>query len=1032
MRAGAAMEDEQEQRKGAKRTASLDSGEIDQIEAKKQRTIVFPTVPEKATLRAKPVTREQVEEAFLGKSFQTQVLHALLAVLVVAMMETTRRSCLPTFEKYWRIMEKNCTVFQMTTFISPLVHLATSCVLNIWPVIVQHTPSFQQYKLQKNKAPASAGDWGRVIYWVFLSQLFVQFPLITGFSMLKFEHDFDSMPGPLDLSWRILIAFIIEDTWHYFVHRLGHDRRYYKYVHKVHHEYPNPFALEAEFAHPVETVVLGGGFFIPLVLFTNHLIFAWVWLVLRLAETTDVHLGYDIPFNPLKFIPGYAGVRHHDFHHAKFTCNYASTFMWWDRWLGTDKKFLDHERQERAAAAANITSLMEARGAQHYEKPSTTTASASTEVPYSSCLVTGSEGMVGSRLVSMLASRGVKRIVCLDVQDPVTSGFYARADALRKKYDVILEYARMDISSQHAMLTNERNPFADVDVVFHVAALVGPFHQHEKYTAVNVMGTGNVLEALRVYGGSHHNEKNNLVFVDCSSPSTRFDGGHIRAKMEDELPYCFNGHEYARTKALGEQLVLKANGAPGTRGTLATCAIAPHQVYGPEDQLFLPSMLETARNGKLRVFGEGDNMVSFTHVDNITHALILGANKLFVEGSESKAAADFFVVTDGPARSFWDVIDMAVTECGFASLYSRCHLSINLLTFIAYLGTIYTALSGKFVKLTPFTVRMLTIDRVFCISKAQSVLGYSPVVRFEDGWAETVKACKAQLFTKPSPTFAGPSTSNSPYLWQADSLSKRRGERFYLWWSAVWMSIMGFIVISGVYEKFDEWTYMTVGMVIGVPCVVLPLLFPALCDDVSLPWHRRYTTKCAAWIWIMSWVGNYFWTHYFYNLLGASYTFPAHRLNNVPFCLFLITHSYFVSYHTFSNFALRRLRRATDSRVLFGIVVALMSYAVAYMETWTIEEFPYYQHEDKAAMYKVGSVFYALYFVVSFPMFLRVDEDGGPDGCGASCWTLWQAIMESLASCMLVTQLLDFWRLYVGSIVSSAPAGGVIGAAAVQ
>lgn len=30
---------------------------------------------------------------------------------------------------------------------------------------------------------------------------------------------------------------VIEDTWHYFLHRLLHHKRIYKYIHKVHHEF---------------------------------------------------------------------------------------------------------------------------------------------------------------------------------------------------------------------------------------------------------------------------------------------------------------------------------------------------------------------------------------------------------------------------------------------------------------------------------------------------------------------------------------------------------------------------------------------------------------------------------------------------------------------------------------------------------------------------------------------------------------------------------------------------------------------------
>lgn len=35
------------------------------------------------------------------------------------------------------------------------------------------------------------------------------------------------------------------------------------------------------------------------------------------------------------------------------------------------------------------------------------------------------------------------------------------------------------------------------------------------------------------------------------------------------------------------------------------------------------------------------------------------------------------------------------------------------------------------------------------------------------------------------------------------------------------------------------------------------------------------------WQAIFGFVGNYFWTHYFFQLLGAAYTLPSHRLNGV-------------------------------------------------------------------------------------------------------------------------------------------------------
>ena len=37
------------------------------------------------------------------------------------------------------------------------------------------------------------------------------------------------------------------------------------------------------------------------------------------------------------------------------------------------------------------------------------------------------------------------------------------------------------------------------------------------------------------------------------------------------------------------------------------------------------------------------------------------------------------------------------------------------------------------------------------------------------------------------------------------------------------------------------------------------------------PFFERYYIKANVWIWILSYVGNFYWTHHFYNLLGAKY-----------------------------------------------------------------------------------------------------------------------------------------------------------------
>lgn len=142
-----------------------------------------------------------------------------------------------------------------------------------------------------------------------------------------------------------------------------------------------------------------------------------------------------------------------------------------------------------------------------------------------------------------------------------------------------------------------------------------------------------------------------------------------------------------------------------------------------------------------------------------------------------------------------------------------------------------------------------------------------------------------------------------------------------------------------------------------------------------LRWHA--CMQANVWIAIFSYVGNYFWTHYFFKVLGASYTFKSWRLNEVrqqqgrqsmlcmrmasqlatepatvlevllwlsvqlhqplmlhshqhanwpklrivplcvtqvPICLYLMTHAYFCFYHAISNVLLRKVRCQTCSK----------------------------------------------------------------------------------------------------------------------
>ncbi|XP_004717438.1 methylsterol monooxygenase 1 [Echinops telfairi] len=246
------------------------------------------------------------------------------------------------FMNAWNYMLNNYTKFQIATWGSLIVHEALYFSLSLPGFLFQFIPYMKKYKIQKDKSVSLESQW-KCFKGLLFNHFCIQLPLICGTyyftEFFSIPYDWERIPKWYMLLLKCFCCAVIEDTWHYFMHRLLHHKRIYKYIHKVHHEFQAPFGIEAEYAHPAETLILGAGFFIGILLLCDHVFFLWAWVAFRLTETIDVHSGYDIPLNPLNFIPFYCGSRHHDFHHMNFNGNYASTFTWWDKLCGTDSQY---------------------------------------------------------------------------------------------------------------------------------------------------------------------------------------------------------------------------------------------------------------------------------------------------------------------------------------------------------------------------------------------------------------------------------------------------------------------------------------------------------------------------------------------------------------------------------------------------------------------------------------------------------------------------------------------------------------------
>ncbi|KAG5849452.1 hypothetical protein ANANG_G00110580 [Anguilla anguilla] len=250
----------------------------------------------------------------------------------------------------WNHMLENYSRFQVATCGSVLLHELVYFAVCLPFFFSQFLPFMRKYKIQQDKPETWEKQW-KCLKMLLLSHFFVQIPLICGAyhftELFGIPYDWESMPRWPYLVVQCYSCAVMDDTWFYFTHRLLHHKRIYRHIHKVHHEFTAPFGMQAEYAHPLETVILGAGFLIGPMVFRSHLALLWIWLLFRLLETVDIHSGYDPPVNPMHIIPFYAGTQFHDFHHMNFEGNYSSCFTWWDKLFGTNVQYKDF--QQRAA-----------------------------------------------------------------------------------------------------------------------------------------------------------------------------------------------------------------------------------------------------------------------------------------------------------------------------------------------------------------------------------------------------------------------------------------------------------------------------------------------------------------------------------------------------------------------------------------------------------------------------------------------------------------------------------------------------------
>jgi sterol desaturase/sphingolipid hydroxylase (fatty acid hydroxylase superfamily) len=230
-------------------------------------------------------------------------------------------------------------------------------------LLADFIPALRKYKVQQEK-PNTWHSYLRCLKYLVIVHFVVQWGMMLLFKPVVLYLGLvvsNPLPSWSSVAGTVLISFVLEDAYFYVVHRLLHYGPFYKYIHKKHHDFAAPIGIAAEYAHPVESLVLGIGTLVGPMLLTRHLFSLWVWLLVRLYQTVEAHSGYDFPWSPTKLIPFWGGSIFHDFHHETFSGNYASTFTYMDYIFGTSKQYYvrkDRREKERLEIEQKVNKVL--------------------------------------------------------------------------------------------------------------------------------------------------------------------------------------------------------------------------------------------------------------------------------------------------------------------------------------------------------------------------------------------------------------------------------------------------------------------------------------------------------------------------------------------------------------------------------------------------------------------------------------------------------------------------------------------------
>lgn len=306
-------------------------------------------------------------------------------------------------------------------------------------------------------------------------------------------------------------------------------------------------------------------------------------------------------------------------------------------------------------------------------------------------------------------------------------GSYIARELVNKNYQVF-SFSRSEHSFLNEIGVTERlgdlKNYADVkkaltgmDAIIHTASLVGMWGRYEDFFATNVTGTENILRAMQ--------ELNINKLVYTSTPSVVFDRESL-CGVDESTPYASHYlTHYAKTKAIAEQKVLSAN-----RDGLLTVALRPHLIFGPGDMNLVPRVIEAQKKGRLKIIGDGENLVDVLYVENAAAAHIMALEKL---KADHPIAGKVYFLGQGPVK-LWDFTNTILSHAGLPIVSKKISLKkAYAIGFVIECCLKVCRVFNIHPPMTRFVALQLSKSHYFSHHNIEVDLGFKPTISIEEG-----------------------------------------------------------------------------------------------------------------------------------------------------------------------------------------------------------------------------------------------------------------------------------------------------------